>query len=91
MFERLNNFLNELDEVFANNNTRPNEADIYIDKKCAEIKVQMRMEDAISVSTGNIRRELVYRKNYGIYKYNDLISDEEIDEKMKEGSIMVYV
>lgn len=98
MFERLNKFLDKLDEFYEAIGGDPNHHNIteyerYENMKCAQIKQQIHMEQIIAMAPSNISHELRLRKQNGIYKYDDLITDEEINKIISQhhGSIEVAV
>lgn len=98
MFERLNNFLDKLDEIYDaiggdSSNSNMTEYERYEKLMCDTIKQKMHMEEAIALAPGNISSELRLRMRNGIYRYDDLISDEEIYKIISQnhGSIEIPV
>ena len=100
MFERLNKLLDKLDKFYEAIGGDPNHHNIteyerYENMKCAQIKQQIRMEQIIAIAPSNISYELSLRKRNGIYKYDDLITDDEINKLMpslhKTSSIEITV
>jgi hypothetical protein len=98
MFERLNKVINKLDEIYDaiggdSSNSNMTEYERYEKLTCDTIKHKMRMKEAIALAPGNISSELRLRMRNGIYKYDDLISDEEINKIITQnhGSIEIPV
>lgn len=77
----LNNLIDKLDRFYEaiGGHTNISECDKIVEDIKREAKCKADMIDAINCAQNeNIRSQLIYRMNEGIYEYNDLIDPKDI-------------